>query len=501
VSAPPELTRETATETARDPRTPPAQTANAAPPPMGVPNRPERVVPTSLTPAEIVAELDKYIIGQGEAKRAVAIALRNRYRRQLLGEEMRDEVTPKNILMMGPTGVGKTEIARRVAKIVDAPFIKVEATKFTEVGYVGRDVESIIRDLVEVSISNLHTARLDAVKGEAEIAAREKLITYLLEQTDTEGRARPRRTNGTAPAETDAARPASPTRQRRQRKKLEDLLAQEQLEDVIVEIDVEQFTEDYNDDGPFDETSYADYLDDLSRERPRRRSRRVSVRDARRILTQQEAYRIVDFDAVVDESVRKAEESAVVFIDEIDKTISRGDYGADVSGEGVQRDLLPIVEGSVVMTRYGPVKTDHILFIAAGSFHGVKPSDLIPELQGRFPLRVELKSLSEADLLAILREPRNALTKQYTALLATEGVTLEFPDDGLEEMARIAADVNERTQDIGARRLATVLERVVEQISFDAADYGGQSVTIDSAYVRDKVGNIAADEDLSNFIL
>jgi ATP-dependent HslUV protease ATP-binding subunit HslU len=490
--------------TTRDTRQPP-QPANAGTPNGAALVPTEIAPPASMTPAEIVAELDKYIIGQNEAKRAVAIALRNRYRRQLLAEDMRDEVTPKNILMMGPTGVGKTEIARRVAKIVDAPFIKVEATKFTEVGYVGRDVESIIRDLVEVSISNLHSQRLEAVKSQAEVAARDRLLTYLLEQTDSERRPRANRRNGATPETPATPEPehaATTQRQRRQRKKLLEMLNQELLEDVTVEIDVEQFYDDYNDDGPYDESSYGDFLDDLSRNAPRRRSRRVSVRDARRILTQQEAYRMVDFDAVVDESIRRAEDAAVVFIDEIDKTISRnGEYGADVSGEGVQRDLLPIVEGSVVMTRYGPVRTDHILFIAAGSFHGTKPSDLIPELQGRFPLRVELQSLTQSDLLAILKEPRNALTKQYVALLATEAVDIEFTDDGLEEMAQLAADVNNRTQDIGARRLATIVERVIEQLSFDAAAYAGQTITIDAAYVRGKVGDIAADEDLSNFIL
>ncbi len=496
-------TEQVTTTTPRDNRQPP-QAANAGPPNGVAPAVTDAAPPAAMTPAEIVAELDKYIIGQNEAKRAVAIALRNRFRRQLLSEDMRDEVTPKNILMMGPTGVGKTEIARRVAKIVDAPFIKVEATKFTEVGYVGRDVESIIRDLVEVSISNLHSMRLEAVKSQAEVAARERLITYLLEQTDNDRRPR---TNRRAAAPVEKPEPAvenagAAQRQRRQRKKLLEMLNQDLLEDVTVEIDIEQFFDEYGDDGPYDESSYGDFLDDLSRNSSRRRSRRVSVRDARRILTQQEAYRMVDFDAVVDESIRRAEDAAVVFIDEIDKTISRnGEYGADVSGEGVQRDLLPIVEGSVVMTRYGPVKTDHILFIAAGSFHGVKPSDLIPELQGRFPLRVELRSLTETDLLAILREPRNALTKQYVALLATEGVDIEFTDDGLEEMARLAADVNNRTQDIGARRLATIVERVIEQLSFDATAFRGQTITIDAVYVRDKVGDIAADEDLSNFIL
>ncbi len=489
--------------TARETRQPP-QAANASPPNGVVPTTTEPTPPTAMTPAEIVAELDKYIIGQNEAKRAVAIALRNRFRRQLLSEDMRDEVTPKNILMMGPTGVGKTEIARRVAKIVDAPFIKVEATKFTEVGYVGRDVESIIRDLVEVSISNLHSMRLEAVKSQAEVAARERLITYLLEQTDHDRRPRANRRTAAPPEkpEPEAESAGAAQRQRRQRKKLLEMLNQDLLEDVTVEIDIEQFFDEYGDDGPYDESSYGDFLDDLSRTASRRRSRRVSVRDARRILTQQEAYRMVDFDAVVDESIRRAEDAAVVFNDEIDKTISRnGEYGADVSGEDVQRDLLPIVEGSVVMTRYGPVKTDHILFIAAGSFHGAKPSDLIPELQGRFPLRVELQSLTETDLLAILKEPRNALTKQYVALLATEGVEIGFTDDGLEEMARLAADVNTRMQDIGARRLATIVERVIEQLSFDAAAFRGQTIAIDATYVRDKVGDIAADEDLSNFIL
>ncbi len=499
----PDVTRETRQTTQ------PAQPANT-PTPSGTTSATTDALPstTAMTPAEIVEELDKYIIGQTDAKRSVAIALRNRYRRQLLPDDMRDEVTPKNILMIGPTGVGKTEIARRVAKIVDAPFIKVEATKFTEVGYVGRDVESIIRDLVEVSISNLHTLRLESVKTEAEAAARERLVTYLLEQTDTERRTRTTRRTNTkeqSPPEPEGERsPATVQRERRQRKKLLEMLNQQLLEEVTVEIDVEQFFDEYgSDDGPYDESSYGDFLDELNRNAPRRRSRRVSVRDARRILTQQEAYRMVDFDAVVDESIKRAEEAAVVFIDEIDKTISRnGEYGgADVSGEGVQRDLLPIVEATFVMTRYGPVKTDHILFIAAGSFHGVKPSDLIPELQGRFPLRVELRSLTERDLLAILKEPRNALTKQYVALLETEGVTITFTPDGLVEMARLAAEVNNRNEDIGARRLVTIVERVIEQLSFDASAFAGQTVVIDAAYVKDKVGDIAANEDLSNFIL
>ncbi|MBA3336922.1 MAG: ATP-dependent protease ATPase subunit HslU [Chloroflexia bacterium] len=477
---------------------------------------PDRPAVENLTPAAIVMELDKYIIGQTDAKRAVAVALRNRYRRQLLPDEMRQEVQPKNILMIGPTGVGKTEIARRVAKIVDAPFLKVEATKFTEVGYVGRDVESIVRDLVEIAISMLHGERMEQVKDQATTAALTRLAELLSEQRLERKPSRNGRQeqldgeNQQDLAAVKRQKQATERRLARERKRLLRLLDQQAMEEETVEIDVDVDTDLMDDYGPLDSINgvspedlhdtFQDFLDGLL---PRRRvRRRVSVREARRILTQQEAHRLVDFDAVVEAAMQRVEDAAVVFIDEIDKTISsNSDYGADVSGEGVQRDLLPIVEGSVVMTRYGPVKTDHVLFIAAGAFHNTKPSDLIPELQGRFPIRVELNSLSEDDLYAILTEPQNAQTKQYRALLATEGLTLEFPEEGLREMARLATMVNSRTEDIGARRLHTIMEKVLEEVSFDAADRAGETVRIDRRFVSDRVGDVAADEDLSNFIL
>ncbi|MDI3339914.1 MAG: ATP-dependent protease ATPase subunit HslU [Sphaerobacter sp.] len=464
-----------------------------------------------MTPRQIVAELDRYIVGQEQAKRAVAIALRNRWRRKHLPDELRPEVTPKNILMIGPTGVGKTEIARRVAKLVDAPFLKVEATKFTEVGYVGRDVETIVRDLVEVSISLLHGERLEAVRDQARLAAVQRLADLLVEQ-----RQRQRRSGRQAPdLEAEASQDPELRRRReanirrrlaRQRARMLDLLNSNALEDETVELEIEQ---EFDAIIPLDiaggvtpeelQETFSEFLEGLT---PRRRSRRVSVREARNILTQQEANRLVDFDTVVEEAIRRAEENGIIFIDEIDKLINpSGDYGPDVSGEGVQRDLLPIVEGSVVMTRYGPVKTDHILFIAAGSFQSVRPSDLIPELQGRFPIRIELDNLSQDDLYAILTQPENAITRQYQALLAAEDVELVFTEDGLREIARLAAEVNGRTEDIGARRLHTIVERVLEDVSFEAPEHRGERVVIDEEYVRQRVGDIAADDDLSKFIL
>jgi len=472
----------------------------------------EPTIAESLTPKQIVAELDRYIIGQEDAKRAVAVALRNRYRRQQLPEEMRREVQPKNILMIGSTGVGKTEIARRVARIVDAPFLKVEATKFTEVGYVGRDVESIVRDLVEIAISMIHTERTEQVKEQAAALAVERLTEILSEQELSRKPSRsPRKTEDAGLDDEDRAEREAQTldrRRRREQKRLRQLLDQEAMEDETVEIELESET-DFDDIQPFEiisgnpeelQDTFYEFLDGLI---PRRRTRRrVSVREARRILAQQEANRMVDFDSVVETAMRRVEDAAVVFIDELDKTISNdSDSGPDVSGAGVQRDLLPIVEGSAVMTRYGPVNTDHILFIAAGSFHGVRPSDLIPELQGRFPIRVELQSLTESDLFAILTEPRNALTKQYQALLGTEQLTVEFQEEGLREVARIATQVNQRTEDIGARRLQTILERVLEEISFNAPDMPGETVSIDGAFVQERVGDVADDEELSNFIL
>jgi ATP-dependent HslUV protease ATP-binding subunit HslU len=465
----------------------------------------------NLTPVQIVAELDRYVIGQNDAKRAVAVALRNRYRRQLLPEDLRQEIQPKNILMIGPTGVGKTEIARRVAKIVDAPFLKVEATKFTEVGYVGRDVESIVRDLVEIAISMIHGQRLESVKDEASNIAAQRLADLLVEQLLAKKPARNGR-RGVPPPESDdsaAKRQEVATQRRvqRERNRLLRLLNEHALDEETVEIEIEEgdyddFSVEGLDDLSQDDlhNTFRDFLDGIMPRRTLRR--RVSVREAQRILTQQEANRLVDFDVVIDEAIERVEESAVVFLDEIDKTItSNGEFGADVSGEGVQRDLLPIVEGSVVMTRYGPVRTDHVLFIAAGAFHNSRPSDLIPELQGRFPIRVELSSLSEDDLYMILTVPQNALTKQYQALLGTEGVDLQFGEDGLREMAQLATQVNAKTEDIGARRLQTIVERVIEEISFDAADYAGKTVLIDRPFVSGRVGEVAADEDLSNFIL
>jgi ATP-dependent HslUV protease ATP-binding subunit HslU len=457
-----------------------------------------------LTPKQIVAELDRYIIGQAEAKRAVAVALRNRYRRQLLPEELRGEVVPKNILMMGPTGVGKTEIARRVAKIVDAPFVKVEATRFTEVGYVGRDVESIVRDLVEVAIDMLHVRRLEQVKDEAAQAARQRLVDLLSEQL----LARARDQNGSGPYSGNRRTAAAEARRReREHDRIMALLNEEALEEETVEIELDPAYSEtpYDDLGAMSPEdlydSFQDFLDGFA-PAPRRARRRVSVREARRILAQQEEDRLIDWDAVIESAVRRVEQAGVVFIDEIDKTVSAdGEYSGEVSGEGVQRDLLPIVEGSVVMTRYGPVRTDHILFIAAGSFHNARPSDLIPELQGRFPIRVELQSLSEDDLYAILTEPENALSKQSVALLATEGLELSFTDDALREMAHLATVVNLSTEDIGARRLHTIIERVIEEISFEAPEHRGETVTIDAGFVADRIGDVVADEDLSSYIL
>ena len=466
-----------------------------------------------LTPKQIVAELDRYIVGQHDAKRAVAVALRNRYRRQQLDEEMRREIQPRNILMIGSTGVGKTEIARRVARIVGAPFLKVEATKFTEVGYVGRDVESIVRDLMEIAITMLHKAQLDTVRDEAARAAVEHLVDIMTEQAMQQ---RPRRQsrkpakNGEAdvPDEVQETQ-REERRRRREQKRMRELLEQQAIEDETVEIEVEP--EGDSDDIPvFDvitgfnpdelQETMSEFFEGLI---PRRRIRRkVSVREARGILAQQEANRMVDFDALVELAIKRVENSGVVFIDEIDKTISGdGDSGPDVSGEGVQRDLLPIVEGSAVMTRYGPVNTDHVLFIAAGSFHRNKPSELIPELQGRFPIRVELQSLGEDELFTILTEPQNALTKQIEALLATEGLEIDFTEDGLREVARLADRVNQQSEDIGARRLQTILERVIEEISFEAPDMTETKVTIDQAYVIDRVAEVAEDRELSDFIL
>jgi ATP-dependent HslUV protease ATP-binding subunit HslU len=434
-----------------------------------------------LTPREIVRELDKYVIGQADAKRAVAIALRNRIRRQKLEPEMADEVMPKNILMIGPTGVGKTELARRLAKLANSPFLKVEASKFTEVGYVGRDVESMIRDLVEISIDMVREERLAEVEDRAERNAEERLLDLLMP----------------APAEESES-------VERTREKLRERLRAGKLDDRMVEIDVRER-------GPSFEVTTAsgieemdinlkDMLPGLFAGRTRKRKMRVS--EAIDYLVQEEEQKLVDMDQVTRTAIERVERSGIIFLDEIDKIAGReGGHGPDVSREGVQRDILPIVEGTTVNTRYGFVRTDHILFIAAGAFHVSKPSDLIPELQGRFPIRVELKSLSEADFIRILKEPKNALIKQYQALLDTEGIKLTFTDDAIVELSAFAARVNESTENIGARRLHTILEKLLEDVSFDGPDLKKKNVKVDVAYVRKQLADIVKDQDLSRYIL
>ncbi|WP_166237988.1 ATP-dependent protease ATPase subunit HslU [Paenibacillus turpanensis] len=463
----------------------------------------------SLTPRQIVAELDKYIVGQKNAKKSVAIALRNRYRRSLLTEAMRDEIVPKNILMIGPTGVGKTEIARRLAKIVGAPFIKVEATKFTEVGYVGRDVESMVRDLVETAIRIVKTEKTEAVKDRAEVLANERLVQILV---PSPAKASNQRNplemlfgnNNQKAAETEDH---DPTLQDR-RRAVKEQLARGELEDKTVEIDVEDSAPNMLD--MLSGNQGADQMGGMNMQElfgnfmPKRtKKRKLTVKEARKVLTQEEAQKLIDMDEVTQQSVQLAEQSGIIFIDEIDKIASSGGRsgGPDVSREGVQRDILPIVEGSTIMTKYGPVKTDYILFIAAGAFHVAKPSDLIPELQGRFPIRVELSSLTRDDFVAILTEPKNALTKQYTALLETEGIRVEFTEEAIAELALIATEVNQNMENIGARRLHTILERLLEDLSFEAPDIHLETISITPEYVRDKLGEIVRSRDLSQYIL
>ena len=443
-----------------------------------------------LTPRQIVAELDRYIIGQNAAKKAVAIAVRNRWRRQKLPPELRDEVAPKNIIMIGPTGVGKTEIARRLAKLAEAPFLKVEASKFTEVGYVGRDVDSIIRDLTDIAVNMVKGERTAAVGERAAELAEERLLDLLVPP----GRA------GAQPVgfETPQAAPQET------REKFRTMLREGKLDDRIVEIEIRDRTlpmvEVVPGAGVEGMDQLRDMLDNLLPHRMKRR--RVKVMEARRILAQEEAQKLIDMDEVLAEAIRRAENSGIVFLDEIDKITGRERaYGPDVSREGVQRDLLPIVEGSTISTKHGMVRTDHILFIAAGAFHVSKPADLIPEMQGRFPLRVELNSLTKEDFIRILTEPQNALIKQYTALLATEGVDLNFTSDAIEEIASIASAVNDATENIGARRLYTIMERFLEDVSFEAPHMDGVKVEINSAYVRDKLQDIVRDQDLSRYIL
>ena len=442
-----------------------------------------------LTPKQIVEELNKYVIGQFEAKKAVAIALRNRWRRQQLPEELRDEIIPKNILMMGPTGVGKTEIARRLAGLVKAPFIKVEATKFTEVGYVGRDVEAIIRELVEASFKMVKAEKMEEVEEKARKLAEEKILDYLV----------PRKVRRFSSFDEEEEREESPARE-----KFRQMLQKGELDDKIVEIEVEEKPAIVGGViAPGMEDIESQLKDLFSNLAPSKRKRRkMTVKDALKYLKQQEAEKLIDMDEVASEAVKRAENLGIVFIDEIDKVAGKSSSsGPDVSREGVQRDLLPIVEGTTVSTKYGPVKTDHILFIAAGAFHLSKPSDLIPELQGRFPIRVELKALTKEDFVKILTQPKNALIKQYKALMETEGVHLEFTDDAVEEIARIAEEVNERTENIGARRLHTILEKIMEDYSFEAPELAGQTIIIDKKVVDSKLEGIIQNEDLTKYIL
>ncbi|HEU4369591.1 MAG TPA: ATP-dependent protease ATPase subunit HslU [Methylomirabilota bacterium] len=453
--------------------------------------------PTGLTPAQIVAELDRYIVGQHRAKRAVAIALRNRWRRQMLPAELRDEVAPKNIIMIGPTGVGKTEVARRLARLAQAPFLKVEASKYTEVGYVGRDVESMVRDLTELAVTMVKSELMAEVREKAERLAEDRLLDLLLPARSAE----PFSSGSLEQVSPDASRESTLEKLRAQ-------LRAGRLDERIVELETQQpampLVEVFSGQGM--EEMGIQLKDMLSNIMPTRtRRRRVRVAEARRLLAQEEAQKLVDMEEVVAQAVRRVENSGIIFLDELDKIAGRqgggGHAGPDVSREGVQRDLLPIVEGSTVTTKYGAVRTDHVLFIAAGAFHVAKPSDLIPELQGRFPIRVELEPLTKDDFVRILTEPQNALIRQYVELLRTEHVTLRFLPEAVEAIAEIAMQVNASTENIGARRLYTIMERLLDEISFDAPDMPGKELTIDAEYVRLRLADVTRDQDLSRYIL
>jgi ATP-dependent HslUV protease ATP-binding subunit HslU len=464
---------------------------------------------TNLTPRQIVEKLDQYIVGQKDAKKAVAVALRNRYRRSLLDENLREEIIPKNILMIGPTGVGKTEIARRMAKLVGAPFIKVEATKFTEVGYVGRDVESMVRDLVETSVRLVKEEKMLSVKDRAERNANERLVELLapsakkatnfknpLELIFGGG-------NGTGEQETT---PNEESNLNEKRRVIKEKLALGELENETISVEVEEQTPSMFDmlQGSGMEQMGMNMQDAFSSLMPKKRKKRkLTVKEARKVLTNEEAQKLIDMDEVTNDAILRAEQTGIIFIDEIDKIASKnsGSSSADVSREGVQRDILPVVEGSTIVTKYGSVKTDYILFIAAGAFHMAKPSDLIPELQGRFPIRVELTKLTVEDFYRILVEPDNALVKQYSALLETEGIQIEFSDEAIHKIAEVAFEVNQNTDNIGARRLHTILEKLLEDLSFEAPDISLEKITITPHYVEEKLGAISRDKDLSQFIL
>ncbi len=458
----------------------------------------------SMTPRQIVEELDRYVIGQKDAKRMVAIALRSRWRRQQLSPELREEIVPKNIIMIGPTGVGKTEVSRRVSKLADAPFIKVEASKFTEVGYVGRDVESIIRDLTDISINQVKTAYLETVQQKADEMAKERVLDILLPPSPSASTVEPSDENDEEAS--DMPSPKKPDPQDSTRAKLLKQLEEGTLDNRMVEIETK-------DRGglPVGIISNIGGMEDMEHNLRemlggmmpgKKKDRRMKVSEALKFLAHEEAQKLIDMEEVTKEAISRTEQSGIVFLDEIDKIAGKEKHqGPDISREGVQRDLLPIVEGCTVNTKHGLVKTDHILFIAAGAFHVAKPSDLIPELQGRFPIRVELEPLTKEDLIRILTEPKNALIKQYQALMGTEGITLEFTPDGIKEIAATAVEVNDRTENIGARRLFTIVERLLENVSFQAQDLPEKEVTINAQYVKDQLQNIVKDQDLSRFIL
>ena len=489
--------------------------------------RDKNTLAAALTPRQIVEELDKYIIGQFEAKRSVAIALRNRARRQMLAEDIQDEVSPKNIIMIGSTGVGKTEIARRLARLVDAPFIKVEASKYTEIGYVGRDVESMIRDLTETAISRVKAEQTEAVQEKARESTEERLLDCIFpvprslqrrprlqdealdeseEEDDDLSLQLPFDLGPDLESETEEAREKERERYLKTREKFRDWLREGRLEDKPVEVNVKHqsmpFVEIFSPGGI--EEMDINFKDMFSNILPNQtKKRRVPVSEARTILMQEESEKLIDMDAVITEAIQRVENSGIVFLDEIDKIAGRESrHGPDISREGVQRDILPIIEGSTVTSKYGAVRTHHILFIAAaGAFHVSSPSDLIPELQGRFPIRVELKSLNKADFKSILTEPKNALVKQYTALLRTEGIEATITDDAIDEIAALAFQVNESVEDIGARRLHTIMEKLFENLFFDAPDLEKNSITIDAEYVRSELDEIVKDQDLSRYIL